>query len=153
LQLTVRSTKDSTRKLLLDGIKRKAEAVAKSAGAPEPVVKHDPNEYTPSLSNDVPLTRKMLALFRDVLGEDAVLDRPQVMGGEDFSRFALGGNIPLFIYFIGTAPPERVAALAKEGGKPLPSLHSDQFYPVIEPTVKTGVLTMSMAVMHLLGGR
>jgi hippurate hydrolase len=152
LQLTVRSTKASTRKQLLDGIKRKAEAIAKGAGAPEPVVKIDLQEYTPALSNDVPLTRKMLALFRDVLGDEHVLDRPQVMGGEDFSRFALGGKVPLFIYFIGTAPPERVAAAAKEGGKPLPSLHSDQYYPVVEPTVKTGVLTLSMAVMHLLGG-
>jgi hypothetical protein len=32
----------------------------------------------------------------------------------------------------------------------LPSLHSDLFYPVPEPTSKTGVLAMSMAVMNLM---
>ena len=43
------------------------------------------------------------------------------------------------------------AASMREGGKPLPSLHSDLFYPVPEPSIKTGVLTMSLAVLNLLG--
>jgi hippurate hydrolase len=42
-------------------------------------------------------------------------------------------------------------AEAAKGCKPLPSLHSDQFYPVPEPTIKTGVLAMSMAVLDLMG--
>ena len=36
-------------------------------------------------------------------------------------------------------------------GKPLPPTHSDRYYPVPEPTIKTGVLTMSLAVLRLLG--
>ena len=47
--------------------------------------------------------------------------------------------------------PERVAEANKPGARPLPSLHSDLFYPVPEPTIKTGVLTMSMAVLNLVG--
>ena len=47
--------------------------------------------------------------------------------------------------------PEAVAEAATEGGKPLPSLHSRLYYPVPEPTIKTGVLTMSMAVLNLMG--
>jgi len=149
MQLTVRSTSDVVRKQLLDGIKRVAEGCAKTANAPPPEVHVDPSQYTPALSNDVPLTRKMVALFGEVLGEKNVLERPQVLGGEDFSRFAQGG-IPLFIYFVGTVPPERVAEARRPGGKPLPSLHSDQFHPAVEPTIKTGVLTMSAAVMRLM---
>jgi hippurate hydrolase len=42
-----------------------------------------------------------------------------------------------------------VAAAAKSG-KSLPSLHSDSFAPVPEPSIKTGVLTMSLAVLDLL---
>ena len=34
---------------------------------------------------------------------------------------------------------------------PLPSLHSDKYYPVIKPSIETGVLTMSLAVLNLLG--
>ncbi len=42
LQLTVRTTKDSVRKHILDGIKRVAQAAALGAMAPEPEVKVDP---------------------------------------------------------------------------------------------------------------
>ena len=33
----------------------------------------------------------------------------------------------------------------------LPSLHSDLYYPVPESGIKTGVLTMSLAALNLLG--
>jgi hippurate hydrolase len=76
--------------------------------------------------------------------------RPHVMGGEDFGRFGREG-VPIFLYFLSTQKPEVVAAARKEGAKPLPSLHSDLFAPVPEPTIKTGVLTMSMVVLNLMG--
>ena len=53
-------------------------------------------------------------------------------------------------YFPASAP-RYIHEAAKEGGKPLPSLHSDVFYPVPEPTLKTGVKTMSLAVLNLVG--
>jgi len=73
------------------------------------------------------------------------------MGGEDFGRYGRDGGVPIFLYFLGTQKPELVAAANKEGAKPLPSLHSDSFAPVPEPTIQTGVLTMSMAVLNLMG--
>jgi hippurate hydrolase len=149
LQITVRSTKDSTRKHLLEGIERVAKAAAMGARAPEPIMKVEVGEFTPALINDAKLTRRTVALFREVLGPDNVLERPPVLGGEDFSRYSRGGT-PIFLYFLGTQPPEKVAAAAREGALPLPSLHSDQFYPIPTPTIRTGVLTMSMAVMDLL---
>jgi hippurate hydrolase len=150
LQLTVRSTKDSVRKHLLDGIERIAKADAEGARAPEPIVKVELAEFTPALVNDSKLTQRTVALFREVLGADHVHERPLVMGGEDFSRYGREG-VPVFMYFLGTQPPERVAEAEREGGASLPSLHSDQFYPVPEPTIKTGVLTMSLAVLNLAG--
>jgi hippurate hydrolase len=150
LQLTVRSTKDTVRKHLLDGIKRLAEAAAAGAGAPPPEVTVHPEEFTPALHNDAALTRKTVTLFKDVLGADKVLERPPVMGGEDFSRYGKEG-VPIFMFWLGTIAPERVAASEKEGAAPLPSLHSDLYHPVPEPSIKTGVLAMSMAVLNLLG--
>jgi hippurate hydrolase len=150
LQLTVRSTKDSVRKHLLDGIKRIAEAAAKGANAPAPDVKIIPDEFTPALMNDPALTQKTAALFKDVLGPDKVKARPSVMGGEDFSRYGRD-RVPICMYWLGTIAPQRVAESEKEGGQPLPSLHSDRFAPVPEPTIKTGVLTMSSAVLNLMG--
>jgi hippurate hydrolase len=58
--------------------------------------------------------------------------------------------VPIFLYFLGTIAPERVAA-SQRGGTPLPSLHSDVYYPVLEPSLKTGILTMTMAVLNLVG--
>ena len=98
------------------------------ARAPEPMVKVDPGEFTPALVNEPKLTRKTVALFKEVLGADKVHERPPVMGGEDFGRYGREG-VPIFLYFLGTLPPERVAEAEKEGGQPLPSLHSDLYYP------------------------
>ncbi len=150
LQLTVRSTKDKVRKNLLAGIKRIAEGCAKTAGAPEPTVKVDESEFTPALYNDPALTKKTVALFKEILGADRVKERPTIMGGEDFSRYGRAG-VPVFLFWLGTIDPQRVADAAKDGGKPLPSMHSDQYYPVPAPVVRTGVRTMSMAVLNLLG--
>jgi hippurate hydrolase len=150
LQITVRTTKDEVRDHVLKAIRRIAKAAAEAARAPEPEVKIDLDEFTPALLNEKNLTRKTVALFRDLLGEDKIHERPPVMGGEDFGRYGKDG-IPIFLYFLGTIPPERYAESKREGGRPLPSLHSDLFYPIPKPTIEAGVLTMSMAVLNLCG--
>ena len=151
LQITVRSTKDSTRKLILEAIERKAKAAATSAKAPEPEVTVVNDEFTPKLENHPELTRKTIDLFKQVLGEDKIHTRPTIMGGEDFSRYGLNGEIPIFMYFLGSVAPDRVAESKREGGKPLPGGHTDSYYPIPEPTIKTGVKTMSLAVLNLVG--
>jgi amidohydrolase len=151
LQITVRTTKDNVRKNILDGIKRIAFAAAEGARAPEPIVTVDPEEFTPALVNDAKLTAKTVPVFKEVLGADKVLERPLVMGGEDFGRYGRDGGVPIFLYFLGTVPPEKVDAAQKDSTKSLPSLHSDSYYPVPKPSIETGVLTMSMAVLNLVG--
>jgi hippurate hydrolase len=150
LQITVRTTKDSVRKHTLESIERIAKAAAQAADAPPPEIKIDPEEFTPALVNDSKLTKKTTDLFAEILGRDKVFERPLILGGEDFGRYGKEG-VPIFLYFLGTSEPGAVAAASKEGGKPLPSMHSDRFAPVPEPTIKTGVLTMSMAVLNLMG--
>jgi hippurate hydrolase len=153
LQLTVRSFSDTVRQHLLQGIERIAKAAAQGARAPEPVVKISPDEYTPVLINEPKLTRRVTGLFRDLLGEERVAEYPTViMAGEDFGQYGREG-VPSFLYFLGSFPHEQVAEAQREGGRPLPSNHSDQYYPEPEPTLKTGVLTMSMAALELLGSR
>jgi len=150
LQLTVRTTKDGVRKHVLEAIERITKAAAKGARAPEPTVTVDPGEFTPALVNDSKLTRRTVALFRELLGPANVKERPPVMGGEDFARYGRQG-IPVFLYFLGTVPPERVAESEKENGAPLPSLHSSLYYPVPGPSIRLGVLTMTTAVLNLVG--
>jgi hippurate hydrolase len=151
LQLTVRTLRDDVRKRVLEGIERTAKAAAKGARAPEPIVHIRQDSYTPALKNDAALARKTAKVFRAALGEGNVHEQGPILGGEDFARYGLAG-VPIFFYFLGTVSPERVAEAAK-GGTPLPSLHSDLYYPQIVPSVRTGVLTMSLAALNLLGAR
>src|SRR5262249_53109299 len=117
---------------------------------PEPIITVASSEFTPPLYNEPALTRKTVARFKEILGADNVLERPPIMGGEDFSRYGKEG-VPIFLYFLGTNPPQRVADALRPGGLPLPSLHSDVYAPVPEPTIRTGVLTMTSAVLNLIG--
>jgi amidohydrolase len=149
LQLTVRTLKDKVRMQILEGIQRIAKAAADAAKAPAPLVRIELDDFTPAVFNDADLARKTTAVFRDILGKDKVHEVPPTMGGEDFGRYGREG-IPIFFYFVGTMSPERVAA-AESGGEPLPSLHSDKYYPLAEPSIRTGVLTMSVAVLNLMG--
>jgi len=150
LQITVRTTKDDVRKHTLEAIERIAKAAATVAGAPAPEVRIDPNEFTPSLANDRTLTRRTVGVLKQVLGDANVEERPPVMGGEDFSRYGRAG-VPIFMFWLGTIPEDRWSAAHREGGTPLPSLHSDLFWPEPQPTIRTGVLSMSHAVLNLVG--
>jgi hypothetical protein len=39
---------------------------------------------------------------------------------------------------------------SKKTGAPLPSLHSSKFAPVLEPTIRTGIVAMTAAVLDLM---
>jgi hippurate hydrolase len=147
LQLTVRTLKDEVRKHVLDGIARIAKAAARGARAPEPIVHVEVDDFTPAVFNNAALAKKTSDLFRQVFGADKIHREGPVMGGEDFGRYGREG-VPIFFYFLGTVAPERIEA-ARKGGTPLPSLHSDHYYPVVEPSIRNGVLSMSAAVLNL----
>jgi hippurate hydrolase len=150
LQVTVRTTKDGVRKHTLDAISRITKAAAVSANAPEPSVTIDHSEFTPALINEKALTAKTAGLFRQLIGPENVEERPPLMGGEDFSRYGKAG-VPIFLYWLGTIDAERFAASERPGGKPLPSMHSDSFWPTPKPSIELGVLSMSQAVLNLVG--
>jgi hippurate hydrolase len=50
---------------------------------------------------------------------------------------------------VGAIDADRIAN-SKKTGVPLPSLHSALFWPVPEPTIRTGVKAMTLAVMELM---
>ncbi len=150
LQLTVRTLKDDVRKHVLEAIARIAKAAAKGARAPEPLIRIELDDFTPAVFNNTKLANRTADVFRKVLGAEKVHETGPVMGGEDFGRYGREG-VPIFFYFLGTMTPERVAAAHKPGGPPLPSLHSDLYYPIPQPSIRNGVLTMSVAVLDLMG--
>ena len=107
------------------------------------------DEYTPATLNDVALSRKTAAVFKEILGPDGVKERRPVMGAEDFGRLAQGGT-SIFMYFLGTIPKEKYEAAQKEGAAPLPGMHTDAYAPIPEPSIRNGVRTMTLAAMNLM---
>jgi hippurate hydrolase len=154
LQITVRSFTDDVRAQSLDAIRRIARGQALSAGVPEnrlPVVTVLDEEFTPACFNNPELARKLRGVFIRGLGEAKVLAPRPRMGGEDFSEYGrTPDKIPVCLFWLGSVEPERVAE-SERTGKPLPSLHSNLYRPVPEPTIKTGVTAMTLAVLELLG--
>jgi amidohydrolase len=152
LQLTVRSYSDQVKNQLLEGIKRIANAEGRAHGLPDsllPTVKVK-NKPTPSVYNDPEFTLRMAQVFERALGKNRVKEMPPVMSGEDFAYYGrVEPKIPSLIFRLG-AVDATLLTKAKESGKQLPSLHSPFFTPLPEPTINTGVLTMTLAALELL---
>jgi hippurate hydrolase len=155
LQLTVRSYSDHAREQTLKSIERISKGVAMAAGVPEnrmPIVRVA-DEFTPSTYNDPALVKRMAASMQAILGADKVVAKEPVMGGEDFGEYGrTPEKIPVAILWLGAIAPERVQESLRTG-KTLPSLHSNEFAPLPEPTIKTGVAAMTAAVLDLLSGK
>ncbi|MGI9516798.1 MAG: amidohydrolase [Pirellulaceae bacterium] len=147
LQLTVRSYSDEVRQQLLDGIRRKAEAAAMSVGAEQPEIKV--SEGTPSLNNDDELVAQLTPVLQSELGNENVLEAEPVLAGEDFSQYSRRGGMPSMLFWLGTVNQDRLDRF-ENLGVPSPSLHSAEYYPDIEPSLRTGVTAMASAVLELM---
>lgn len=155
LQLTLRSYTDEVRKHTLDSIHRITRGLAAAAGVTEdkyPLVTLE-DEFTPATYNNPELTRRAAAAIKRWIGDANVVAQKPVMGGEDFGEYGrTQDKIPVCLLWLGAVNPE----VYKEHittGKALPSLHSAQFAPLPEPTIKTGVAAMTAAVLDLLGNK
>jgi len=152
LQITVRAYKEEVRQRILASIERIARGIATAAGVPSdrmPIVKTQESEFTASTYNNPEFTRRVARAFEPVLGKGSVLKVDPVMGGEDFGCFSIEDKIPLCIFWLGAIEPARVAQSLKDGVS-LPSLHSSQFAPDPETTIRTGMKATAAAVMDLL---
>lgn len=148
LLLTVRSYDDETRSMLLEGIERIAKAQALAFGAPEPEIFIEP-DYTPSTYNEPALAAKAAAAIADVIGAENIDQVDPVMGGEDFSQYGrTDANIPGLIFWVGAVEPGKWQA-AQDSALGLPSLHSPFFAPDYEPTIETGVKSMTASALAL----
>ena len=147
LQLTVRSYKPEVRRRVIASIERIARGEAEAAGAPKaPLVVtggHGPTY------NDPALTRRIAASLTRTFGADHVVEAPPVMGGEDFGEFGKAAGAPSLIFWLGASPPAAWAAAAGDVTK-LPSLHSSNWAPDREPTLKAGATALVVAAMELL---
>jgi amidohydrolase len=152
LQLSIRSFSEDVRKNILAAITRTAQGVALAAGVPEdraPIVSVS-ETLAPVTYNDPGLARRLKAVFVAALGSENVLESRPAMASEDFGLFGLEGRqIPVFMFRLGAVDPQKMAESLKSG-KPLPSLHSSLFAPLPGPSIRTGVVAMTSAVLDLM---
>lgn len=151
LQLTVRSYSDKVRNQLITAIERITKGIAQAAGVPKnkmpTITIHD--DYTPSLYNDPILTERLVNAFQIALGKNNVVSYEPEMIGEDFARYGrTKHNIPICMFRLGAIEGKKGQNMPDQ--ESLPSLHSATFAPVVEPTIKTGVNAMTIAVLELM---
>ena len=153
VQLTVRTYKKEVRDKTLAAIERIAREIAAAAGVPPeraPIVTVRKDEVCPAMYNNPELTKRLVAVWKKTLGDDNVEIVDATMGGEDFSEYSLPDHsIPAVNFHFGAVDPAKIAE-SKQTGKELPSLHSSKFAPVPEPTIRTGIIAMTGAVLELM---
>ena len=153
LELTVRTRKPEVRARVLTSIQRIAEHTARAAGVPEdklPKVEVLADQQTPVTYNDPSLVQRSVGAMRSALGNQNVVGREATMGGEDFGFYGeVDPAIPVFMYRLGSVSPVDWARFV-QGGEALPGLHSAKYLPDPERTIRTGVVSMTSAVMELL---
>lgn len=154
MQLTVRTYKSDVRERVLAAIERVAKGEAAALGFPPdkmPDVKVRQDEFTPATYNNPELTKRLVGVWKKSLGEENVEMVDPTMGGEDFAEFSLPDHsIPAVDFHVGAVTPEKIAESRKPGAPPLPSLHSSKFAPVPEPTIRTGLVAMTSALLDLM---
>ena len=153
MQLTVRTYKKEVRDKALAALDRIARQIAAAAGVPPeraPIVTVRKDEVCPATYNNPELTRRLVAVWKKTLGDENVEIVDPTMGGEDFSEYSLPDHsIPAVNFHFGAVDAAKMADY-KQTGKELPSLHSSKFAPVPEPTIRTGVIGMTTAVLDLM---
>lgn len=151
LELTVRSYKPEVQKHLLAAIARIAKAEAEAAGAPrEPTVFANPDQSAPSLYNDPALIDRLGAALRSALGPQNVVASEPIMPSEDFGSFGRAAGIPSALVWVGAVEPAAFTK-AKAAGTTVPGVHTAGFAPDREPTIRTGIATLTLSVLELLG--
>ena len=148
LQLTVRCYKDEVRQRLLTAIERVADAEAAAAGAEKkPTVTRV--EGVDAVYNDPAITQRIVAALESVMGKGSVVQGTPIMASDDFAEYGRAG-VPSVMLSLGAVNAARFQA-AQKNHEILPGPHSSLFAPDEEPSLKTGILVETTAVLELLG--
>jgi hippurate hydrolase len=148
LQLTVRSYKDDVRQHLLAAIERVVDGEAAVAGAQKkPTV--TVVEGVSAVYNDPATTQRVVSALANTLGKDNVVEGKPLMASDDFAEYGKAG-VPSLMLSLGAVNPAKFDA-AQKSGEPVTSPHSSLFAPDEEPSLKTGIMVETAAVLELLG--
>lgn len=150
MKFTVRCMGDAAYNKITAAMERICNAEAAASNLPPekyPVINH--REYiTDAVYNDPHFTTRLEGIFGEIFGQEAIKEEPCYAFGEDFGHYALKGEIPISLIWLGSVSPDKF----DNNGKPvvfLEPLHSPKFMPEPE-TLVPGVVGMTGAVIALL---
>lgn len=152
LKLTVRTYKETVRRLIHRRIREISRGVAIAAGLPEE--KHPeviiPAESTPPNYNNPALVDRLIKSAQVAIGAERVVEAAPKTVAEDFALYGqTHDSIPTVLFWLGTVPEERYENSIKNE-ESLPGLHSPFYYPAPETSIETGVTLMTQIVRDLL---
>ena len=148
-KLNVRTTDETVRHHILDGIRRICQAEALASNAPKEPLFEEINNY-PLTVNDKKSTEQIVQAFTSYFG-DHVFETKALGASEDFSRYGRAWDVPYVYWFIGGTDTTVYEQAVKENtvGQ-LPGPHSPFWAPALYPTLETGVSAMIVAASSWL---
>ncbi|KAK4939449.1 hypothetical protein LTR10_020255 [Elasticomyces elasticus] len=105
----------------------------------------------PLTVNDPPATQKLTEVFTSYFDNNRTWEAPRHTASEDFSLLASSIKVPSIFWNFGGVDPEKWEQYERtRDPKLIPNSHQDNYAPVIEPTLKTGIDAMSLAALTFL---
>lgn len=151
LELNLRAYDEAVMAQLRAAVERIVRAECEASGSPKPpeFEYHDPFPLT---DNSPEVYRKVSESFAAHFGEKSIVMEPST-GSEDFSDIPRGLGVPYLFWIWGGFDPETYRRAEADGklSEVIPGNHSAKFAPVMEPSMRTGVEAMTVALMAYLG--
>ena len=153
IKLNVRTFDEGVRQRVLAAITRIVNAEAAASGAPKPPEITQLDHYA-LVVNDTDANRKVGDAFRQYFTEARVEKSLPTSASEDFGCFGAQWKVPSVFWFVGGTDADIYAkALAAGRLNDLPTNHNPRFAPVVQPTLRTGVETLVVAVHAWLAAK
>jgi hippurate hydrolase len=154
LLVSVRALDEKVRDRSVQAVERICKGIAQAAGIPEelaPIIRPSDDEKVGGTYNDPALSERLLALFARELGADKIIATKPRMAGDDFAHFGNvdGKVIPSVLFRLGTVDPQKVEESRRTGTALIP-VHNPRYAPIPSITLRTGMRTMTSAVLDLL---
>ena len=144
LKLNIRTFDEGVRDHILSAVKRICCAESSASNAPKEPEFTTLDSY-PLTDNDAKAATKLAEAFDAQFGDRSFVIDP-ASASEDFSVFGRSWKVPYVFWFVGGTDPETfLNAKRNKRLNTIPSNHSPKFFPVIHPTLKTGLLAMTTA--------
>lgn len=150
LKLNIRTFDPAVRNQVLTAVKRVIESECGASGvAKAPII--TPTTHFPATDNSAALVGALRDTWMPFFGADNVVDMEPDTASEDIMELANAISRPCAFWYVGSTEAEKWDEADSHGRlSDLPGVHSPNFAPVIQPTLKTAVDALSLAALRFL---